>query len=251
MDKEEFSKIEKLYHYTNMSSLAKILENKSLLYGKLPRMNDINERQKEVYIDQMNGTVFPSQVFSDISRELKHLGQISLTKDSQQRRGFDIPAMWGNYARSGNGACIVLDRNKIIERCKIIGCIYGEVEYKDSVNPIIYKLGDGESIHDYLKRQSQDLFFTKTSDWSYEQEFRILRIDEGSPSMIIDECIIAIIMYHNTEKSIFDTSRFKIIKQIAVDIPVLVYSNTALWGLSLIDDNANDWGESGLSGLRN
>ena len=68
MDKEEFSKIEKLYHYTNMSSLTKILKMKSLLYGKLPRMNDINERQKEVYIDYMNAAEFSSQVFSDISR---------------------------------------------------------------------------------------------------------------------------------------------------------------------------------------
>lgn len=239
MDKVEFSKIEKLYHYTNMSSLTKILKMKSLLYGKLPRMNDINERQKEVYIDYMNAAEFSSQVFSDISRNLKHLGQISLTKDSQQQRGFDIPAMWGHYARSGNGACIVLDRNKIIERCKETGCIYGEVEYKDLVNPIIYKLGHGESVHDYL-RQHQDLFFTKTSDWSYEQEFRILRIDGDSSSMSIDGCIVAIIMYHNTANSIFDTSRYKRIKQIAGDIPVLVYSNTAL-GLSLIDENAYDW----------
>ena len=241
MDKVEFSKMEKLYHYTNMSSLVKILKMKSLLFGKLPRMNDINERHKEVYIDHMNAATFSSRVFSNISRELKHLGQISLTKDSQQRRGFDIPAMWGHYARSGNGACIVLDRNKIIERCKITGCIYGEVEYKDSVNPIIYKLGDGESIHDFLKRQSHDLFFTKTRDWSYEQEFRILRIYGNSSSMSIDGCIVAIIMYHNTANSIFDTSRYKRIKQIAVDIPVLVYSNTALWGLSLIDENAYDW----------
>ncbi len=241
MDKVEFSKIEKLYHYTNMSSLTKILKMKSLLYGKLPRMNDINERQKEVYIDYMNAAEFSSQVFSDISRNLKHLGQISLTKDSQQQRGFDIPAMWGHYARSGNGACIVLDRNKIIERCKETGCIYGEVEYKDSVDPITYKLDDGELVHDFLKRQSHDLFFTKTRDWSYEQEFRILRIDEGSSSMSIDGCIVAIIMYHNTANSIFDTSRYKRIKQIAVDIPVLVYSNTAFGGLSLIDENAYDW----------
>ena len=246
MDKKEFSKIEKLYHYTNMSSLAKILENKSLLYGKLPRMNDINERQKEVYIDYMNAAEFSAQVFSDISRNLKHLGQISLTKDSQQQRGFDIPAMWGHYARSGNGACIVLDRNKIIERCKETGCIYGEVEYKDSVDPITYKLDDGVLVHDFLKSQSHDLFFTKTRDWSYEQEFRILRIDEGSPSMIIDKCIIAIIMYHNTANSIFDTSRYKRIKQIAVDIPVLVYSNTAFGGLSLIDENAYDWEKNQL-----
>lgn len=241
MDKVEFSKMEKLYHYTNMSSLAKILEMKSLLFGKLPRMNDINERHKEVYIDHMNADTFSSRVFSNISRELKHLGQISLTKDSQQRRGFDIPAMWGHYARSGNGACIVFNRKNIIERCNNIGYIYDEVEYKDSVNPIIYKLDDGELVHDFLKRQSHDLFFTKTRDWSYEQEFRILRIYGNSSSMSINGCIVAIIMYHNTANSIFDTSRYKRIKQIAGDIPVLVYSNTAFWGLSLIDENAYDW----------
>ena len=241
MDKVEFSKIEKLYHYTNMSSLTKILKMKSLLFGKLPRMNDINERQKEVYIDSMNGAVFPPQVFSDISRDLKHLGQISLTKDNRGQLGFDIPAMWGHYARNGNGACIVLDRNKIIERCNYGGYIYGEVKYKDSVTPIDYELNNGELIQNYLKRRAKDLFFTKTKDWSYEQEFRILRIDGDSKSINIDGCVIAIIMYHNTEKSIFNTQRYKKFRQIAGDIPVLVYSNTALWGLSLIDENANDW----------
>ena len=96
-------------------------------------------------------------------------------------------------------------------------------------------------IQNYLKRRAKDLFFTKTKDWSYEQEFRILRIYGNSSSMSIDGCIVAIIMYHNTANSIFDTSRYKRIKQIARDIPVLVYSNTAFWGLSLIDENAYDW----------
>lgn len=241
MNKEEFRQIEKLYHYTNENSLKKILHNKNLLFGKLSRMNDINERQKEVYIDHKGDSTFPSSSFPEILRELKHLGQISLTKDNRGQLGFDIPAMWGHYARNGNGACIVLDRNKIIERCNNGGYIYGEVKYRDSVTPIDYKLNNGELIHNYLKRRAKGLFFTKTKDWSYEQEFRILRIDGDSTSINIDGCVIAIIMYYKTEKSIFNTQRYKKFRQIAGDIPVLVYSNTALWGRSLIDENANNW----------
>lgn len=84
-------------------------------------------------------------------------------------------------------------------------------------------------------------FFTKTKDWSYEQEFRILELDACTKDSFLNirNALIAIVLYDNSSQSVFGTTKYKLIKAISFDIPILEYSNTNLWGISLIDEDGN------------
>ena len=61
MDKEtlalvdRFAGSENLYHFTTIKNVSLILRNKSLKYGKLKDMNDINESYRSVRADCSTG----------------------------------------------------------------------------------------------------------------------------------------------------------------------------------------------------
>jgi hypothetical protein len=93
MTKEEFKNIEKLYHYTSFESAVKMIETKSLKFGSLQRMNDINERYKHKYVSNKEKDFYVT--IKDLEKELSNIKQISLSHDTKKRYGFDIPAMWG------------------------------------------------------------------------------------------------------------------------------------------------------------
>ena len=90
-----------VYHYTSIESAKKILETKSLRFGRLNGMNDINESYRAIWYPHEAEDVdkYENAVYS--------YRQISLTLDKPTKRGFDIPPMWGHYAQKGAGVCIV------------------------------------------------------------------------------------------------------------------------------------------------
>ena len=214
MNKEEFSQIAKLYHYTNENSLNKILLNKNLLFGKLSRMNDINERQKEVYIDYRGESTFPSSSFPKILRELKHLGQISLTKDSQRQRGFDIPAMWGHYADRGHGVCLVFDWG-VMERIVGERGLYSKsIDYGELENPgeLLYDSKTHGTAEEFLSKAKDVLFFRKSSDWEYEQEYRIIAIDSEYTHLEFGDALTGAIIYSENQSAFLSSPEYKALK---------------------------------------
>lgn len=192
MDAQKFEHIEKLYHYTKFESARKILENQTLLFGELPDMNDIYEQHKQFFY----GMGADPKVNDCFYHEIGKYKQISLTEDQYKagkRYGFDIPAMWGHYADKGQGVCLVFDKNKLLARIADGNKYYHEkVKYdKDSNNVVIGEdVQKCDEIKSFIEYNRSSIFMSKTEDWTYEQEYRILTNDDSIKSIDISGCII-------------------------------------------------------------
>lgn len=228
-----FNEIEKLYHYTSLDSALKILLSNSLLFSKLERMNDINESHRSLFFS-----------FDKEEEELKtcieSCSQISLTQDSQ-RLGFNIPAMWGHYASKGYGVCLAFDKSKIET---ILGTMkeidYGQVEYSNEHNNSIVLNGNRSPL-EFLKNEKKTIFFEKTADWSYEQEYRILNWNHTPNACLqLGDSLIAVIvcLCNENVESIFNSQIVKMLKKVT-SVPVLQCGDF-LGDLGLRDEDGND-----------
>ena len=84
--KEQFEKMEKLYHFTSFDTAMKIIESNRLRFGRLNNMNDIHESDKIVFVDANNHPIdkFPSDVLDALYDEIYKYRQISLTADGKE-----------------------------------------------------------------------------------------------------------------------------------------------------------------------
>ncbi len=204
----------------------------NLLYGRLVDMNDINELYRPLYFSNWN-------MEKEAIKEISSFQQISLTNDGRVR-GFDIPAMWGHYGDSGNGACIILDKRSLLNSLRDDDIYSGDVLYVEDFSSDIYidrgkaPLFDDVDIRDY--------FFKKSYDWSYEQEFRILRKskDDNRIKLNIDKSFVGVIIHRDKkqreEDSLFNSESFQTLSNIVGRNRVLVYG-MGLSKRSLIDHN--------------
>ena len=79
---------------------------------------------------------------------------------------------------------------------------YGIVQYKkERDGSIIIPLENTEDCTGYINSHKREIFFTKTSDWSYEQEFRIVKMSKRKTNRYLDikDAIIAVIINTNRE----------------------------------------------------
>ena len=195
MNAQKFNKIDKLYHYTTFDNAIKILLTKSLRFGRLCDMNDINEQYRPFFYAEGS----TSKVNEKFYEEIGKYKQISLTKDMHndgKRFGFDIPAMWGHYADRGKGACIVLDRKKLLNRIKKLQCANNDIVYdrKHDNNVTCNNILAAKDVEKFLKDNEEEIFFYKSEDWSYEQEYRIITNNPDISHLSISGCILCILI---------------------------------------------------------
>ena len=212
-----------LYHYTNLNSCIKILMSNSLLFGKLSELNDINELQHPLYFDDWD-------VSNTAHEEINRYQQISLTQDGD-RRGFDIPAMWGHYSDKGNGVCIIFNKEKLIK--VLPPDIYkGAVSYvKDFAPDIIFQSNSGNIIP-FSREEIEDYFFKKSNDWAYEQEYRILirkdSKDNNRYKLELEDAVVGIVIHRDNicdpNDSIFNSNTCRILRNLVGENRVWAYS---------------------------
>lgn len=84
------------------------------------------------------------------------------------------PMMWGHYGAKGKGVCIELDYNKIHFDDKMYrkSIIYSNLIKNAIEIPIL--VNDKSTIEEYIIKELDNIFFTKTSDWIGENEFRVV-----------------------------------------------------------------------------
>ena len=160
-------------------------------------------------------------------KAIQDFRQISLTVDAS-RPGFAIPAMWGHYAQKGDGVCLVFDK-KEMEKKLPTNVYKGVVKYEDGYDgSIIIPLEDMDSCSDYLVEHNDTLFFTKTSDWSYEQEYRIIKEDDGNDYLDISGALMAVIICDlpniQPEQDCVVSAKDAVLHQLAGDIPICRYA---------------------------
>lgn len=192
MTPEEFQKLDKLYHYTKFDTAIRIILSEHLKFGRLGDMNDVNEAYKHISYDHQGNIKT-----EDVQKELKLYRQISLTMDSSNYQGFDISAMWGHYAEKGKGVCLVFDKRKLLKY--ISPEMYSrKVNYKRKFKGNVRINSD--NIAKSLERRRKEFFFTKSSDWKYEQEFRVItKVENCSDDLYLDfkDSLIAIILQYS------------------------------------------------------
>ncbi len=211
-----------------------------LKFGSLPKMNDFSERTKYVYLADSDNPSW--KYIPQIEKRLKYIKQISLTRDGKYD-GYAINAMWGHYANAGEGCCIVLNKDKIIEHCKVHGLHYANVKYKGIVTDIIYDPKDG--IESFMKRESKNLFYSKSSDWKYEQELRIINLNSSLKSedfLDISGALMYIIIHTNSAKRCaFDKVYIQNLMSQYPNYTFLEFSSSQMWGNLLRDINDNPY----------
>lgn len=222
-----FVETEKLYHYTSFENAVKIIATGKLRYSRLNGLNDINEAHRVECLDTC-GRVSSSdydQSFACISRgvisrALRNFRQISLSMDKEEKPGFAILPMWGHYAQKGKGVCLVFDKKKLLS--KLLPGEYGEVKYDSQAgNSLIMQRVDTVSKYTkYIDDHKPELFFTKDSAWSYEQEFRIVKKYRCSQEgyLNIRESLMFVIIYgyedHDKDSMILKSAKIMTLKNI-------------------------------------
>ena len=223
-----------LFHFTKFESAIKIIASSSLRFGKFKDMNDIAEVKRDVF-----GMI-------DYHRILKELGEyqsISLTLDKASNRGFFIDPLWGHYAEKGNGVCLVFDKRKLIYQLKKQfrkTSKNKKIKYPKQFNNAIFPEGNTlNEVSQWIESNIDNIFFTKSKEWKYEQEYRLLvkGNTDDKKLQFADALIAAIICfpYANEYKAI---PEFKILKALLKGIPILHYT-TSFGDKELVDENGN------------
>lgn len=224
-------KVEYLFHYTSMYHAFQIICSEILKFSNLPDSNDILESAR------------PTYGLENLHDELNNYRQLSFTM-SDNRLGFAIPAMWGHYGDRGRGVCLIFDRNKILSNLPC-NSHYSRITYsgdycKDYDSSIVCN----DKADAYILQNMKEIFFTKTEDWSYEQEFRIVcKADstERHKYIPISSALKGIIIQKpqsisSDDDSAFNTPEYRILNTISPNIPVL-WLEKFFNKVSLIDNN--------------
>ena len=186
MTPEIFRNMNKLYHYTSLNSGMLILLSRTFIMSHPSKMNDINESYRPTFSSGCE--------YKDVETEMKKYFQSSFTLDDGRVPGFAIPAMWGHYADKGRGMCLVFDKRKLLSRIESYGCYYGKIAYDKKYEPSIIV---EDNPRQYIRRYIKDVFFTKSNDWAYEREFRVVcRAESKTVEIDLSDCIIGVIVYN-------------------------------------------------------
>jgi hypothetical protein len=207
---------ELLYHYTSATTLAKILDSGQIRLGPYARTNDPRE-QKE-WIPRFTMPTGPGRpperylsstpeeveaAFRATDRYLRRGARLACftldrpraddaTAGTLFHRGWARARMWEQYAAHHAGACLVFDRQKLIElvdnhRPHGDGDLftYGTVTYLDHALTVplpwidVVDQGIEAVLDDFQIRKdaARHLYTTKNTDWESEQEFRIVYVE--------------------------------------------------------------------------
>ncbi len=169
-----------MYHFTSFDSFLKIWAGKTLKLSPQSGLNDMNEVSK-FYWREYNSynTTKAEDSLEELRKEVEKYKQLSFVKETDDLKNpFKSipscmnPVMWGHYGDSGKGVCIRIDISKI----KFPKNIFRRnVMYKKDITPPALNRLD---IPKFVTSNRKSFFFTKTRDWSYEKEYRVVSKEE-------------------------------------------------------------------------
>ena len=224
-----------LYHYTSVEAAAAIVSSGELRFSKIDRLNDINEiRGPEVLLKDERDK-------EELRDLLLHFTQISLTADKNGHYGFDIPAMWGHYAQNGHGACLIINKRMVLSEVmnREMDADYVLYSNVQDLNNIFYDKDKYGSPDVFIRACKEDLFYHKTKDWEYEQEFRLITIDDAPANFSIKDAIEGIILYGYTRDEMISSNGYKTLSGIKKGLDIFRYKQEhGQWNLYDMDDNS-------------
>ncbi|UFN44554.1 DUF2971 domain-containing protein [Nocardioides okcheonensis] len=234
-----------LYHYTNPSTAAFILESMSIRLGPLTATNDPRENREwwpSMSLEHGEPALEESE-FVGFTRQVDQAmrGSVYLACFTQDRaaeaewngvwnfhRGWARARMWQQYAGDHEGACLIIDRaawTSAVDRLDQptvdgVRVMQGRVEYEDRAlgwenpNGLNYLVSDlrrdgGRAVAGQrIRENAEQLFFRKNTDWMSEQEFRSLAIGLDGPAYIsLADCLAAIVVGERSDATLQSAAR--------------------------------------------
>ena len=222
-----------VFHYTKFESALKIIATGTLKFGSFENMNDIAEVKRDVY-----GAI-PTET---ILKELANYQSISLTLDNASLRGFSIDSLWGHYAQNGNGVCLVFDKTRLEQNLSSQykgKAMIAPISYLDDFSNAIFADGDHlKAVRHYIKKNIKDIFFTKSKDWAYEQELRIIKNKSESEEDFHygEGALLAVILCLPKVDCYKTAPEFIVLKSLLPNTPILHYT-TSLGNKELLNED--------------
>lgn len=152
-------------------------ENIFIWMYKLAKRSHLDWKEEDIYKyvceEQKKGRLFDEKHIEEQNRETREeverlFGIFSLTT---KRNNF---LMWSHYAYSHTGICIGFDVEKVFD---IVQGTLGKVIYQKEL-PI-------KHLNDDTIEFINNLLFTKSKDWVYEDEYRIIKINAANSTFKI------------------------------------------------------------------
>ena len=177
----------RLYHYTSFNSFMRIWLTQTLKFGEVTDMNDMFENNYSGQCQTLND----EKCLDKYLEEKKQYKQISLTMDYDSFvQGCMSQMMWGVYGDKGNGVCIELDYNKLMEHLSEY-MLHDAILYTSKLpEPPTITKDVASDFDSFFYSNQKDLFFTKHDCWSKENEYRI--VSKEDDYLKIDGAITAI-----------------------------------------------------------
>lgn len=227
---------EYLYHYTSSeTALEYILKTGTLLLNSFKSVNDPRESKHWDISPRIRADInLGLEEYHALSLEISHILKsnaklVCFSQDKPEsqnawqpkallQRGFAKSSMWHHYADKHKGVCLMFSREKLLNalsrQLKSEQLFNGRVTYTDQ--GILPKLGNDPFSVDLISIQNEEnyfrviqshlnswykeLFLTKLSDWSHEDEYRYVYLDDDlSPRLInFEDSLEAIVLGEGT-----------------------------------------------------
>mgnify|MGYP000159936606 FL=1 len=203
-----------LYHFTNIESAIKILNNGTLKFSKLSYANDTLESKPKIiflglenykdaielrkHVVELNTNMLQLLCFTmDYPKRSEDVSD-SIKYGDYSGRGFSLPRMWAQYAENNLGICLVFKRKAISQLIKnTLGSslIYEDkIEYKNQFQEVEIDSSISKNLLEVIKlhkslvakslssldffKNNKELvkycYFSKLDDWRSENEYRFL-----------------------------------------------------------------------------
>lgn len=173
-----------LLNQIDENSLIKIIE-RDIIYSEKSIKNNNQIKSVDKFKNFLNKLKSENIDFSEINEEFNTIAKIAIDKYSEEIQKIGILSlseinnnilMWSHYAQQHNGICIEF------ERCEdnILSNNKNTLPVRYSIKKPLISLSD-EILGDInLKKEiRRSLIYTKSVDWNYEREWRVV-IDEGN-----------------------------------------------------------------------
>ncbi|MFF1909926.1 DUF2971 domain-containing protein [Kitasatospora sp. NPDC058218] len=218
-----------LYHYTSADAvITGILATGTLRLGPYESMNDLWESDSfhpalSVHEDDQADTETVNWAWKEIDRSIRlHTKVACLTRDfafphdaldPDALRGWAHLSLWAHYGGRHSGVCLRFDRDKVIAAFDRTGTdddlrFHGPVSYNlmdKALNRRGFDLGQAKAFgadalaRVYARDTAEQLFFRKHYDWSNENEYRLVLLDQSLQHNSIDirDALTGVVLGHH------------------------------------------------------
>lgn len=209
------------YHFTKSeTALINIIPNLSLKLSNYLKSNDPKENKTfgfwSIY---ENCNAFKHKEIKD-SLELflrKNCKHLCFSMDYQNLQdeiwvnGFDHPTMWAHYGDNSKGICLAIHKKTFLEENPDL--IHSRVLYKSffkfpQIDENQWTDKKDDYFKEYLKENSELLFFWKHKHWEVEHEYKFIEIGQRE-YCTIKKSLSGIYLGPD-----FDSSQLKLLRQI-------------------------------------